>query len=94
MKITMQDLRNAKRLGRWQIEKDSMFYLRRNDADDLFKPGVVIKSGTVAEVVKIHRRGRCALLKYTDRTGKVWWSWTHATEYEPPRTYKRKDSLN
>ena len=90
-KITMQDLRDAKRLGRWQLEEDSMFYLRRgNESDDLFKPGVVIKEGTVVEVEKLYRRGRCALLKYTDRSGKVWWSWTHASEYEPTRKYERR----
>lgn len=87
----MQDLRDAKRLGRWQIEKDSLFFLNRY-GDDLKRPGVVIKSGTVVEVEKLYRRGRCAMLKYTDRTGKVWWSWTHATEYEPVRKYKRKTS--
>ena len=89
----MQNLRDAKRLGRWQIEKDSLFFLR-NYGDELKHPGVVIKSGTVVEVEKLYRRGRCALLKYTDRTGKVWWSWTHASEYEPVRKYEKRNTKN
>jgi hypothetical protein len=85
----MQDLRDAKRLGRWQIEKDSLFFIH-NYGGELKRPGVVIKSGTVVEVEKLYRRGRCALLKYTDRSGKVWWSWTHASEYEPVRKYVKR----
>ena len=87
----MQDLRNAKRLGRWQLENKHEFYLNRY-GDDLKRPGVAIKAGTVVEVEKLYRRGRCAMLKYTDVTGQVWWSWTHATEYEPTRKYERKTS--
>lgn len=81
MKITMQDLREAKRVNRYVVEKPSAFYLNRI-GDDLKKPSVVLRSGTVVEVVKVYRRGRAALLRYVDRSGKTWWSWTHATEYE------------
>ena len=91
MKITMQQLRDAKKVGKWKLLRDVMFYLNRY-GDQLVKPTVVIKSGTVVEVESIYRRGRCALLKYTDITGKVWWSWTHASEFEPPRKYPKKKS--
>ena len=87
-KITMQELRDAKQRGKWKIEKDSMFFLHRY-ADALKRPSVVIKSGTTVDVEKLYRRGRCALLKYTDRSGKVWWSWTHASEFEAPRKYTK-----
>ena len=88
-KITMQDLREAKERGEWTLKRDSLFYLRRY-GDDLKRPGVVIKAGTVVAVEKVYRRGRAALLRYVDITGKVWWSWTHAQEYEPPRKYERR----
>lgn len=88
-KITMQELRDAKQSGHWRLERASMFYLRRY-GDELRKPTVVIKEGTTVDVEKLYRRGRCALLKYTDHTGKVWWSWTHASEYEEPRKYTKR----
>jgi hypothetical protein len=91
--ITMQDLRTALKCDRWKLEKDTAFHLKRyNDTGTLRPPRVVIKAGTVVGVEKVYRRGRAALLRYTDRTGKVWWSWTHAGEYEPPRKYVRRQS--
>ena len=87
----MQDLRAAKQCGHWILQRDSAFYLQRhNDTNDLKQPTVVIKSGTVVEVEKLYRRGRAAMLRYTDRSGKVWWSWTHASEFEAPRKYTRR----
>ena len=81
--ITQADLREALRLGYWTVEKDSAFYIKRYyDSGDLKRPSVVVKAGTVVHVNKVYRRGRAALLCYIDRSGKVWWSWTHATEYE------------
>jgi hypothetical protein len=81
--ITQGDLRVADRTGVWTLERDALFYLRRyHDTDQLKGPGMVLKAGTHVHVEKVYRRGRAALLCYIDRTGKVWWSWTHATEYE------------
>ncbi len=91
IKITMQELRDAKKSGQWTLERAQLFFINRY-GDFLKRPGVVIKAGTVVDVVKLYRRGRCALLKYTDRTGKIWWSWTHASEYEPTRKYQRKNT--
>ena len=90
-KITMAELRDALKANQWTIEKDSAFYLKHyQDTGELKKPMVVIKSGTVVGVEKVYRRGRAALLRYTDTSGKIWWSWTHASEYEAPRQYVRK----
>lgn len=91
MKTTMAHLRNAKRLGRIQLQKDSMFYQRRySDSGQLRKPTIVVEAGVVVEVEKLYRRGRAALLKHTDSTGVVWWSWTHAEVFEPVRKHTRK----
>lgn len=84
-KVTQADLRDAKKAGVWILRNDSMFYLNRRENDDLKRPGMVIKAWTPVHVEKVSRRGRAALLCYIDRSGKVWWSWTHATELEPPR---------
>lgn len=81
--VTQADLRKAHRLGFWTIDKPSAFYLVRGHLTGLLgKPSVVVKAGTTVHVAKVYRRGRAALLSYIDRSGKVWWSWTHATEYE------------
>lgn len=88
-KITMQELRNAMRLGRWQLEQDAMFYSRRV-GDNLKRPEIVIKSGVVVEVLEIYRRGRAALLRHVDASGQAWLSWTHASHYEKPRKYTRR----
>ena len=90
-KITMGELREALRAGEWRMDKASMFFLNQYDGV-LKKPTVVIKAGTVVTVVKVYRRGRAALLRYTDRTGKDWWSWAHASEYEAPRKYTRRNA--
>jgi hypothetical protein len=92
-RITMAELREALKAGKWTLERDSMFFLRRGSQDHLYRPSVVIKADVDVEVEKVYRRGRCALLKYVDRTGKTWWSWTHATEYERPRRYWRKKAV-
>ncbi len=82
--ITQQDLRDARKAGVWQLWKDAQFRITRHrDTDDLKPPSVVIKAGTFVYVEKVYRKGRAALLCYIDKTGKVWWSWTHATVYEP-----------
>ena len=78
--VTRDSLVAARKSGVWTLRKDSEFYLRRREDDDLKRPGMVLKAGTVVHVHKVYRRGRAALLCYIDRTGKVWWSWTHATE--------------
>jgi hypothetical protein len=88
--ISQEDLRNAKKVGVWTLKKDTQFRLKRNyETDDLKMPCVVIKEGTVVHVDKVYCRGRAALLCYIDRTGKVWWSWTHASIYE-----KKGNTLN
>lgn len=86
----MQQLRDALADNRWTLDKDALFYLYRRRNDDLRKPTVVIRKGTIVNVEKVYRRGRAALLKYTDRTGKVWWAWTHASlPFEPVRKYRQ-----
>lgn len=93
MKVTMLNLRNAKRLGRMQLTKSSMFYQRRSsDSGRLRGQTIIVEAGRVVEVEKLYRRGRAALLKHTDAGGTVWWSWTHATEFEPVRQYRRKNA--
>ncbi len=83
MKVTQSDLREAKQRGTWILSKDSEFYIKRlRESDYLKRPAVVIKEGTIVHVEKVWRRGRAALLRYVDRSGKTWWSWTHATEFE------------
>lgn len=90
-KVTMQDLRDAYKSG-WAItDKDRMFFLRQRSNGDCHGPTVILKRGTKVKVEKIYRRGRAALLQYTDRSGKVWRSWTHATEFEPVRKYEKRD---
>ena len=84
--ITQADLREALRLGYWTIERNSEFYIKRYYiSGELKRPGMVLKAGTLVHVNKVYRRGRAALLCYIDTSGKVWWSWTHATQYEPAR---------
>lgn len=81
--ITQSDLRQAKAVGVWILDKDSAFYLKRwRPGDELRAPKMVLKRDVLVNVEKVYRRGRAALLRYTDRSGKVWWSWIHATEYE------------
>lgn len=86
IEVTQEQLRNAREAGVWTVDKDSAFYMHRSpDSSFLRRPSVVVKAGTVVHVHKVYRRGRAALLCYMDRTGKVWWSWTHATKYEPKK---------
>jgi len=85
-KTTQADLRKAKYDGVWKLEKDSAFYSKRyRDTENLKSPLMVLPSGTVVHVEKVYRRGRAALLCHIDQNGNVWWSWTHASEYENTR---------
>lgn len=92
MKVTMQQLREANRLGRYQLPEPQAFYLNKY-GDELKRPMVTVNAGVVVEVVKVYRRGRAAMLKYTDKTGKEWWSWEHASPpYEAPRKYTKRQT--
>ncbi len=77
MSVTKTQLQWAHKIGQWMLKKDTEFYIRRLSDDRLVRPAVVLKSGTVVEVIKLYRKGEAALLKYTDKSGKIWWSWTH-----------------
>lgn len=67
------------------------FYLRRcSVTDELRPPQMIVKKGTTVFVKKVWRRGRAALVCYLDRTGKAWWAWIHATEFEPPRPRQKQ----
>jgi hypothetical protein len=76
---TREELQAALKAGRWTLRKDSLFYLFRiGSKDQLFKPTAVLRGGTEVGVVKLYRGGQAALLRYVDRAGREWWSWTHA----------------
>ena len=79
MKVLLQeDLQTAYVARRWALPKNTRFHLRRWSSDELRGPCAVLRAGTLVGVVKLYRRGQAALLSYTDRSGKIWWSWTHA----------------
>lgn len=78
--MTPDELRAAKKTGALVLQKTTLFYLWRRAGDDQLKrPRVLIRAGTLVAVEKVCQRGAAALLKYTDRSGKVWWSWMHST---------------
>ena len=91
--VTQEDLRRAHRAGVWMVEKPSAFFLNCGRlTGDLFGPRITLKPRTFVFVSKVYRRGRAALLCYIDKSGKVWWSWTHATVYEQTHPRTRKGS--
>lgn len=63
-----------------RLQKDHLFYLYRYRNGDLTGPTVIVKSGTMVDIEKYHRhKGKpvSMLLRYVDRSGKVWSSWAH-----------------